>query len=93
VFRPVPPFGSSLLSSVPSNAVFFGTILGVQRFAAKGMELIRRREDGYNDLFGFAVLWPYYRTFLGHSERRLVMHNRFVGGSVAAAVLYANLLA
>ena len=91
VFRPVPPFGA--LSSVPSNAIFFGTVLGVQRFCAKSLELLRRREDIFNDLFGFGMLWPYYRCFLNHSERRLIMHNRVVGGTVGAAVLYANLLA
>lgn len=91
IFRPVPPFSS--LSAVPSNAIFFGTILGVQRFGCKGLELIRRQEDFVNELFGFAILWPYYRFFFNHSEKRLIFHNRLVGGTVAMAVVYANLLA
>jgi len=91
VFKPVPPFSS--IRAVPSSAIFFGSILAVQRFCAKTLELARRREDVANDLFGFAMLYPYYRYVLGYSERRLVLHNRVVGGAVASAILYANLLA
>jgi hypothetical protein len=78
---------------VPSNAVFFGSILAFQRFSAKSLELLRRTEDVYNDLFGFAMIYPYYTTILNHSEKRLLRHNRLVGGTVLLAVLYANLLA
>jgi hypothetical protein len=91
VFRPVPPFSS--LASVPQNAIFFGSILGVQRFCCKGMELVRRQEDIFNDLFGFGMLWPYYHYLLNHSERRLILHNRVVSGSVVLAVAYANFIA
>jgi hypothetical protein len=91
VFRPVPPLSS--LSAVPQNAIFFGAILGVQRFCSKSLELVRRQEDIFNDLFGFGMIWPYYHVLLSHSERRLLLHNRIVGGSVVLAVAYANLLA
>ncbi|KAL7571187.1 hypothetical protein ACA910_010615 [Epithemia clementina (nom. ined.)] len=90
-FKPVPPFHS--MSSVFSNAIYFGSLLAVQRYAAKTVELIRRREDFYNDLFGFAAIGPYYHYILNHSERRLVLHNRFVGGAVLLQVIYANMLA
>jgi len=91
IFRPVPPFSS--LSAVPSNAIFVGMVLGVQRFSAKSLELIRRKEDITNDIFGFAMIWPYYRYCLNHSERRLLLHNRIVAGTVITAIVYANLLA
>lgn len=91
VFRPIPPFGS--LSSIPSNAIYFGSILGFQRLCCKSMELVRRQEDIGNDLFGFAMIWPYYHYFLNHSERRLISHNRFVGGSLILCIVYANFLA
>jgi hypothetical protein len=91
VFRPVPPFSS--LAAVPQNAIFFGSILGVQRLCCKSLELARRQEDIFNDLFGFGMIWPYYNYLLNHSERRLILHNRFVGGSVVMAVVYANFFA
>ena len=91
-FRPVPIFGAPL-SNIPSNALFFGSVLALQRFTSKSVELIRRKEDIYNDLTGFAALYPYYHYILNHSEQRLVAHNRIVGGTVILALLYANLLA
>lgn len=91
IFRPVPPFYA--LSAIPSNAIFFGSILGYQRLCAKSCELGRRKEDILNDLFGFAMIWPYYHYVLNHSHRRLVAHNRIVGGVVAGSVVYANFLA
>ena len=57
------------------------------------MELLRRKEDIGNELFGFAMIYPYYHYLLNHSERRLIGHNRFVGGTVALCIVYANLLA
>jgi hypothetical protein len=54
---------------------------------------MRRKEDPFNDLFGFAMIYPYYTAILNHSERRLIRHNRLVGGSIIIAILYANLLA
>lgn len=91
IFRPVPPFYS--LSAIPSNAIFFGSILGYQRLCCKSLELIRRKEDAINDLFGFVMIAPYYHYVLNHSHARLVAHNRIVGGMVAASVVYANFLA
>lgn len=95
VFRPIAPF--SALSAIPSNALFFGCILGVQRLSSKSLELIRRKEDVVNDIFGLVVLLPYHRYCLAagqYSEkRRLLTHNRTVGGIIVLSVLYANLLA
>eukprot|EP00977_Amphora_coffeiformis_P017293 scaffold5538_cov159-Amphora_coffeaeformis.AAC.11 len=91
IFKPVPPFYS--LTAIPSNALFFGSILGYQRLCAKSLELVRRKEDVVNDIFGFAMIWPYYHYFLNHSHQRLVSHNRVVGGMLVASVVYANFLA
>ena len=91
IFRPCPPFSS--LSAVPSNALFFGCILGYQRLCSKGLELMRRKEDPVNDIFGFAMIWPYYHYVLNNAPTRLTTHNRVVGGLVAASVVYANFLA
>ena len=94
-FCPVPPFQllSSLHTTIPSNAIYFATILAIQRWTSKSMELLRQRQDVYNDMTGFLILWPYYHFILNYSEQRLVTHNRLVGSTVVLAVLYANFLA
>lgn len=86
VFKPAPPF--SALSSVPSNAVMFGTILAVQRISSRGLELIRGREDWWNELIGFGVTYRYYSYFLASTEKRLILHNRVIGGAAVFSVLY-----
>ena len=91
IFRPVPPFGA-IFSGVQYNALSFGCILGVQRLCCKSMEMLRRKEDIANELFGFTMVYPYYHYFLNHSERRAFIHNRIVASSVALCVVYANLL-
>lgn len=91
VIRIVPPFGA--FSGVPANAIYFGSILGAQRLCSKTLELVRRKEDVYNEIFGFGMIWPYYQYILSHSERRLINHNRIVGGAVVLSMIYANLLA
>ena len=91
VFRPVPPFGA--ISTLPSNAIYFGSILGFQRLCCKTLELLRRREDYVNEVFGFGMVYPYYRYILNHSERRLLRHNRIVGGTVLLSIVYANFFA
>jgi hypothetical protein len=91
IFCKVPPFGS--LSAVPANAIYFGSVLGFQRLCSKSIELVRRKEDVWNEVFGFGMIWPYYHYVLNHSERRLVRHNRVVGGAVVLSILYANFLA
>ena len=79
---------------MPSNAIYFASILGVQRFCCKSLELLRRRPDDLlNELFGFAMVFPYYQYCLNHSERRLILHNRVVGGLMIGSIGYANLLA
>ena len=91
VFRPVPPFGA--IGTLPSNAIYFGSILGFQRLCCKTLELLRRREDYVNEVFGFGMVYPYYRYILNHSERRLLRHNRIVGGTVLLSIVYANFFA
>ena len=76
-FKPAPPFSS--LASVGTNAAIFGSIMGVQRLSCKGLEFVRRKEDVYNDLFGFAVTYKYYTFFLGSTQKRLVLHMAHVG--------------
>lgn len=90
VFKPAAPFSS--LSSVYTNAAIFGSVLCVQRFGCKSLELMRRKQDVWNDLFGFGLAYMHYSTWLAKSERRLLMHNRVVGATVVGAVAYANLL-
>jgi hypothetical protein len=78
---------------VPANAIMFGAILGVQRLSCKTVELMRRREDIWNELFGFVVTYRYYTYFLASTEKRLILHNRVVGGIAALAVVYGFFLA
>lgn len=86
-FRPLPLFGN--LASIPYNALTFGCILGWYQLNARGMELWRRRDnDVWNEVFGAAMLGPYYYSMFLHSERRLILHHRVVGGCVGVAVLY-----
>jgi hypothetical protein len=86
IYRPAPVFGS--LASVPSNALIFGSLLAVQRFTCKSVELVRGRQDPWNDLVGCLFAYPYYQTFL---TKHVVLHNRIVGGSLLCAIAYANL--
>lgn len=85
VFKPVPLFGN--ISSVPSNAIIFGSLLAVQRFVCKSSELLRGRQDLWNDAIGCVVAFPYYQICL---TKHAVLHNRFVGGLIALSVAYAN---
>lgn len=89
IFKPAPPFSS--LRSVAFNASIVGPIMGVHRLSSRGLELARGREDYLNDVFGLGVAYKYYSTFLGSSDRRLMLHNRAVGGLLVAAIAYANL--
>jgi hypothetical protein len=91
VFRPVPPFRN--LASIPQNAIYFGSILAWQRLCCKSLELVRRKEDLVNEAFGLGMVYPYYLYILNHSEKRLVRHNRVVGGVVVASAVYATLFA
>jgi hypothetical protein len=86
VFKPAPPFSS--ISSVPSNAIVFGSLLAVQRLGCKTSEYIRNTQDPWNDFFGCAVAYPYYQNIV---VRRPVLHNRVVGGAVLLSILFANL--
>mmetsp|Transcript_28629 Transcript_28629/g.32741 ORF Transcript_28629/g.32741 Transcript_28629/m.32741 type:complete len:148 (+) Transcript_28629:57-500(+) len=93
ILRPLPPF-SSPLSSVPSNAIMFGTILGVQRISSQTLEQIRGKDDDiWNDFISFGITYQYYKYFMGSTEKRLIYHNRFVGGATVFAVLYGAFLA
>lgn len=57
------------------------------------MELIRRREDIWNEIFGFGVTYRYYTYFLASTDKRLIRHNRAVGGAFVLATVYATFLA
>jgi hypothetical protein len=85
IFKPAPPFSS--LSSVPTNAIIFGSLLAVQRFGCKTAEFVRGHQDPWNDFFGCAVAYPYYQHFL---VRHVILHNRVVGGTIVLAIAYAN---
>mmetsp|Transcript_20134 Transcript_20134/g.24059 ORF Transcript_20134/g.24059 Transcript_20134/m.24059 type:complete len:139 (-) Transcript_20134:52-468(-) len=91
VFKPALPFSS--IKSVGYNAAIFGSIMGIQRLSCKGLELARRREDYYNNIFGCAVAYKYYTFFLGSSERRLMMHNRTLGAGAIFVMIYGHFLA
>ena len=43
VFKPAAPFSS--LSSVPHNALMFGSLLGVQRLGCKTAEYVRSKQE------------------------------------------------
>ena len=86
VFKPARPFSS--LSSVPHNALIFGSLLAAQRFGCKSMEFVRGRQDPWNDVFGFCVAYPYYQRFL---TTRALLHNRVLGASIVAAVALSSM--
>jgi len=86
IFKPAPVLGS--LSSVPSNAIIFGSLLAVQRFACKSVEYLRGKQDPWNDVFGCFVAYPYYQTCL---TKHAVGHNRVVGGMVVLSIAFANI--
>jgi len=88
-FKPAPPFSS--LTSVYTNAAIFGSVLCVQRLGCKSLELLRRRQDAWNEAFGFGIAYMHYSTWLAKTEKRLIVHNRIVGATVVGALLYANI--
>ena len=87
IFKPSPPFSS--LSSIPSNAIIFGSLLAVQRFGCKSVEFVRGKQDPWNDILGCCIAYPYYQYFL---VKHVVAHNRVVGGACIMAILYTNML-
>mmetsp|Transcript_18231 Transcript_18231/g.25735 ORF Transcript_18231/g.25735 Transcript_18231/m.25735 type:complete len:144 (+) Transcript_18231:90-521(+) len=89
IFKPAPPFSS--MKSVGANAAMFASIMSVQRISSKSMEVLRYKEDILNDIFGFAVTYKYYNTFIGNTERRLVMHNRTICVGTLFAIVYTTL--
>jgi hypothetical protein len=84
IFKPAPLM--SQWRSIPSHALLFGSILGVQRFTCKASEFVRGKQDPWNDVAGIGVAIPYYQTFLATHER-LVVHNRIVGGAIVLAIM------
>mmetsp|Transcript_20485 Transcript_20485/g.46499 ORF Transcript_20485/g.46499 Transcript_20485/m.46499 type:complete len:144 (+) Transcript_20485:69-500(+) len=86
IFKPAPVFGS--LSSVPSNAFIFGSLLAIQRFTCKSAELLRGKQDPWNDAAGCLVAYPYYQTCL---TKHALLHNRVVGGLLLASIAFANI--
>lgn len=86
IFRPAPIFGS--LSSIPSNALIFGSLLAVQRFTCKSVEFLRSKQDPWNDAVGCCVAYPYYQTCL---TKHALLHNRIVGGLIVASIAFSNL--
>jgi hypothetical protein len=92
-----PKFPFSCWYSIPTNAIIFGSICGVQRLSSKSLEIIRgqqQQQDIWNDAFGFVIMYQYYHYFfLGSTDQhRLIRHNRVVGGAVVVSILYANIL-
>mmetsp|Transcript_55100 Transcript_55100/g.133877 ORF Transcript_55100/g.133877 Transcript_55100/m.133877 type:complete len:154 (-) Transcript_55100:1224-1685(-) len=88
VFKPAPVL--SQWRTIPSHSLLFGTLLGVQRLTCKTVELLRAKQDPWNDVVGIGVAYPYYQSFLATNEK-LVVHNRVVGGAIAVAIVLQQL--
>jgi len=86
IFKPAPVFHS--LSSIPTNALIFGSLLALQRFACKTSEFVRGKQDPWNDVVGVGVAYPYYQFFL---TKHVILHNRIVGGMLVASIAFANM--
>lgn len=89
IFQAARPFSS--LRSVGSNAAIFGSIMAVQRLSSKSLELLRQKEDWYNDLIAFPLTYKYYSYFIGSSNQRLLLHNRFIAATAVTLVIYSNI--
>jgi len=87
---PLRPFSS--LHAITSNALIFGSVVGVYNLSMKCMELARRKEDGFNSLFGLGAMAGYIQ-FISKTEERIVRHNRVVGWGLLGMIGYANLVA
>lgn len=85
-FKAARPFSSII--SVGHNAAIFAAIMGVQSFSSKSLAFIRQRDDYINQFFGCGVTYQYYVKLLGHTEERLIMHNRIAGGCFLGVILY-----
>ena len=90
MFKAAPPFSS--IRSVHFNATTVGTLMGVFSLSSGTLEVARRSDgDFFNEIFGAFVTAKYYKVFLGKSEKRMMMHNRFVGLGVLSTIFYANM--
>jgi len=90
LFQAARPFSS--ITAVGCNAAIFGGIMGVQSLSSKALELARRRDDFFNNLFGLGVTYKYYTFFLGSSDKRLITHNRIIGAGAVISILYGHLI-
>ena len=88
IFKPAPVL--SQWRTIPSHSLLFGTLLGVQRLACKTAELLRGKQDPWNDAVGVGVAYPYYQSFLATNER-MAIHNRVVGGGIVLAIVLQQL--
>ena len=75
------------------NASIVGGTFAVQKLTSKSLELIRGKQDWINEVVGFAVTYKYCTYFLWGAERRLIMHNRVVGGLVFGTIVYGSFIA
>jgi hypothetical protein len=89
-FRPAPIFGA--MGSITSNALWLGSIVAVQRFAASSAEMTRRKTDHWNEYFGVVCVFPYAKLFLD-TERKIILHNRALASVILLSTVYANFIA
>jgi hypothetical protein len=86
-FVPLRPFSS--ISSVGYYGATIGSVVFVSKFVSGGVAVVRGRYDLWNELIGFGAVAAYWSTVLSH-DTRVVWNNRFVGGALASAVVYAS---
>lgn len=85
---PIRPFSSP--KAMYQNSLLVGGLAFVWSLSTASIALIRRKQDGYNNLFGLSVSVGYSRFFL-HSNARLLLHNRVVGGTICGGILISSI--
>jgi hypothetical protein len=86
-YVPLRPFSS--LASMGYYGATIGSVVFVSRFVSGGMTLAWNRHDLYNEIVGLGAVGAYWKMVLSH-DTRVVWNNRFVGGAMLGAIVYAN---
>jgi hypothetical protein len=86
-YVPLRPFSS--LASAGYYGAPIGSVVFVSRFVSGGMTLARNRHDVYNGIVVLGAVGAYWKMVLSH-DTRVVWNNRFVGGAMLGAIVYAN---
>lgn len=88
IFKPAKLFSS--YRAVLSNGAMIGSLMGVFTWGSCSMAYIRGNNN--HDIIDFAsgvgAASGYFRYFFWESDKRMILHNRVLGGTLATSIIY-----